>query len=68
MTLSRKWLFIVLLYISDGAKKKAKWTPEEEEELRRVYEEYKDSGGETPFVCCSGTRKFVNPFGFSFFV
>ncbi|XP_060766710.1 protein timeless homolog [Neoarius graeffei] len=28
----------------DGAKKKAKWTPEEEEELRRLYEEYKDSG------------------------
>ncbi|XP_058228807.1 protein timeless homolog isoform X1 [Hemibagrus wyckioides] len=28
---------------SDGAKKKVIWTPEEEEELRRVYEEHKDS-------------------------
>ncbi|KAB5537051.1 hypothetical protein PHYPO_G00114380 [Pangasianodon hypophthalmus] len=28
----------------DGAQKKAKWTAEDEEELRRVYEEYKDSG------------------------
>ncbi|KAF5908745.1 protein timeless, partial [Clarias magur] len=27
-----------------GSNKKAKWTPEEEEELRRVYEELKDSG------------------------
>ncbi|KAI5614487.1 protein timeless-like isoform X1 [Silurus asotus] len=27
-----------------GANKKAKWTPEEEEELQRLYEEYKDSG------------------------
>ncbi|XP_051532398.1 protein timeless homolog [Myxocyprinus asiaticus] len=26
-----------------GAKKKAKWTPEEEEELQRLYEEHKDS-------------------------
>ncbi|KAK3512612.1 hypothetical protein QTP70_018623 [Hemibagrus guttatus] len=28
---------------SDGAKKKVIWTPEEEEELQRVYEEHKDS-------------------------
>ncbi|GAA6107907.1 protein timeless homolog [Tachysurus ichikawai] len=28
----------------DGAKKKAIWTPEEEEELQRAYEEHKDSG------------------------
>lgn len=28
----------------DGSKKKAKWTPEEEEELRRLYEEHKDTG------------------------
>ncbi|KAI4891573.1 hypothetical protein NFI96_016569 [Prochilodus magdalenae] len=28
----------------DGAKKKATWTPEEEEELRQLYEEHKDSG------------------------
>lgn len=28
----------------NGAKKNAKWTPEEEVELQRVYEEYKDSG------------------------
>ncbi|KAM9444217.1 protein timeless homolog [Clarias gariepinus] len=27
-----------------GTNKKANWTPEEEEELRRVYEEHKDSG------------------------
>lgn len=38
-------------YISNGAKKNAKWTSEEEEELQRVYEEYKDSGGETTFAC-----------------
>ncbi|KAL2091358.1 hypothetical protein ACEWY4_013621 [Coilia grayii] len=28
----------------DGANKKARWTEEEEEELRRLYEEHKDSG------------------------
>ncbi|XP_012696574.1 protein timeless homolog [Clupea harengus] len=28
----------------EGAKKKTKWTPEEEEELHRLYEEHKDSG------------------------
>ncbi|XP_060714550.1 protein timeless homolog [Tachysurus vachellii] len=28
----------------DGANKKVIWTPEEEEELRRLYEEHKDSG------------------------
>lgn len=42
--------FFPPLCVSDGAKKKAKWTPEEEEELRRVYEEYKDSGGDSFFT------------------
>lgn len=40
---------IFVFCISDGGKKKVKWTPEEEEELQRVFEEHKDSGGETPF-------------------
>lgn len=47
-------LYIIVFYsliCSDGAKKKAIWTPEEEEELQRAYEEHKDSGGEPPFVC-----------------
>lgn len=38
------------LFFSDGAKKKASWTPEEEEELQRVFEEHKDSEGVTPFT------------------
>ena len=34
----------------EGAKKKTKWTPEEEEELHRLYEEHKDSGGKLAVV------------------
>uniref|UniRef100_A0A6Q2XGH4 Timeless circadian clock n=1 Tax=Esox lucius TaxID=8010 RepID=A0A6Q2XGH4_ESOLU len=31
-------------YSKEGSKKKAKWAPEEEEELRTLYEEHRDSG------------------------
>lgn len=49
----------------EGSKKKAKWTPEEEAELQRLYEEHKDSGVpdvvETmlPLLSSSRTRREV---------
>uniref|UniRef100_A0A8C1L8I2 Timeless circadian clock n=1 Tax=Cyprinus carpio TaxID=7962 RepID=A0A8C1L8I2_CYPCA len=53
-------------YNKDGeGKKKCKWTPEEEEQLQRLYEEYKDSGVpdivETilPLLSISHTRREV---------
>ncbi|XP_016112157.1 protein timeless homolog, partial [Sinocyclocheilus grahami] len=53
-------------YNKDGEdKKKSKWTPEEEEQLQRLYEEYKDSGVpvivETilPLLSSSHTRREV---------
>uniref|UniRef100_A0A9J7Z155 Timeless circadian clock n=1 Tax=Cyprinus carpio carpio TaxID=630221 RepID=A0A9J7Z155_CYPCA len=53
-------------YNKDGeGKKKSKWTPEEEEQLQRLYEEYKDSGVpdivETilPLLSISHTRREV---------
>uniref|UniRef100_A0A673K173 Timeless circadian clock n=1 Tax=Sinocyclocheilus rhinocerous TaxID=307959 RepID=A0A673K173_9TELE len=54
-------------YNKDGAQKlkKSKWTPEEEEQLQRLYEEYKDSGVpnivETilPLLSSSHTRREV---------
>lgn len=38
-------MFFYSCPIREGSKKKAKWTPEEEAELQRLYEEHKDSGG-----------------------
>lgn len=41
--------------ISEGSKKKVKWTTEEDQELRDLYEKYNDSGGENThmtFVIC----------------
>uniref|UniRef100_A0A671N5S9 Timeless circadian clock n=1 Tax=Sinocyclocheilus anshuiensis TaxID=1608454 RepID=A0A671N5S9_9TELE len=51
-------------YNKDGEdKKKSKWTPEEEEQLQRLYDKYKDSGDivETilPLLCSSHTRREV---------
>ncbi|XP_051768589.1 protein timeless homolog [Ctenopharyngodon idella] len=49
----------------EGTKKKGKWTPEEEEQLQRLYEEYRDSGVpdvvETllPLLSSSRTRREV---------
>ncbi|KAG1931105.1 protein timeless homolog [Pimephales promelas] len=49
----------------EGTKKKGKWTPEEEEQLQRLYEEHKDSGVpdivETllPLLSSSRTRRDV---------
>ncbi|TRY66434.1 hypothetical protein DNTS_029844 [Danionella cerebrum] len=34
----------VFVELLEGSKKKSKWTPEQEEELQRLYEEHKDSG------------------------
>ncbi|XP_067287598.1 protein timeless homolog [Pseudorasbora parva] len=51
--------------VGEGVKKKANWTPEEEEQLQRLYEEYKDSGVpdvvETllPLLSSSRTRREV---------
>ncbi len=39
----------MFIYIREG-KTKGKWTPEEEEQLQRLYEEYKDSGGGVPVI------------------
>lgn len=47
---TRKYCCFFVFFFRDGANKKANWTPEEEEELQRLYEEHKDSGGETPFI------------------
>lgn len=42
-------------FISEESKKKAKWTPEEDQELEDLYKKHKNSGGEntpTTFLIC----------------
>lgn len=46
---AQKCFIHMFIYIREG-KKKGKWTPEEEEQLQRLYEEYKGSGGGVPFT------------------